>query len=50
MQKKTKISLPAKYFMTFPDKHADVLYNIVSLKIHTGNDMDKGNYVCDLLD
>ena len=36
--------------MSFTDKHADVLYILVSFKLHIGNDMDSGHYVCDLLD
>ena len=27
-----------------------VLYILVSIKLHIGNDMDQGNYVCDVLD
>ena len=36
--------------MSFTGKHAEVIYIIVSIKIHIGNDMDKGHYVCDVLD
>ena len=43
-------ALPAQYSMSFPGKHAEVLYIIVSIKLHIGNDMDKGHYVCDVLD
>ena len=46
---KTKISLPAQYSMSFPDKHPELLYIIVSVKLHIGNDMDKGHHVCDIL-
>ena len=46
---KTKIALPAQYSMPFPDK-PEVLYILVSIKLHIGNDMDKGRYVCDVLD
>ena len=35
--------------MSFPDKHPEVLYIIVSIKLHIGNDMDKVHYVCDVL-
>ena len=36
--------------MSFPDKHAEEHYILVSIKLHIGNDMDKGHYVCDVLD
>ena len=36
--------------MSFPDKHPEVLYILISIKHHICNDMDKGHYVCDLLD
>ena len=36
--------------MYFPDKHPEVLYIIVSIKLHICNDLDKGHYVCDILD
>ena len=35
--------------MYFPD-NPEVFYILVSIKIHIGNDMDKGHYVCDVLD
>ena len=35
--------------MSFPDKHPEVLYIIVSKNLYVGNDMDKGHYVCDEL-
>ena len=35
--------------MSFPDNH-EVLYIIVSIKLHTGNDMDNSHYVCDVLE
>ena len=38
---KTKIALPAQYSTSFPDKHPELIYIIVSIKIHIGNDMDK---------
>ena len=47
---KTKIALPAQYSMYFPDKHVEVLYIIISIKLHIGNDMYKGHYVCAVLD
>ena len=47
---KTKIAPPAQYSMYFPVIDAEVLYILVSIKIHIGNDMDKGHYICDLLD
>ena len=46
---KTKIALPDQYYMSFPDK-PEVLYILVSIKLHIGNDMDKGHYVCDVLE
>ena len=45
---KTKISLPAQYSTSFPD-NPEVLYILVSIKLHIGNDIDKGHYVCDVL-
>ena len=45
-----KIALPAQYSISFPDKHAGVLYILVSIKLHIGNDMDYGQHVCDILD
>ena len=46
----TNISLPAQYSMSFPDKEPKVLYILVSIKLHIVNYMDKGHYVCDVLD
>ena len=46
---KTKISLPAQYSMSFPDKHPEVLDSIISIKLPIGNDMDNGHYVFDVL-
>ena len=46
---KTKIALPAQYSMYLPDKNAEVLYILVSIKLHIGYDMDKGHYVCYVL-
>ena len=47
---KNKIVLPAPIFHFFSDKHPEVLYIIVSVNLNIGNDMDKGHYVCDVLD
>ena len=47
---KTKIDLLAQYSMHLRDKSAEVLYIIVSIKINIGYVMDKGNYVCYVLD
>ena len=47
---KTKIALPDQYSMSFPDKHPEVLYILVSIKLHIVNDMDKVHYVRDVLD
>ena len=46
---KTRIALPDQYSMSFPDKHLELLYIIVSIKLHIGNDMDNGIFVCDVL-
>ena len=46
---KTKFALIAQYSISFPDKHAKVPYIIIYIKLHIGNDMDKGHYVCDVL-
>ena len=35
--------------MSFPND-PNVIYIIVSIKFHIGNDMDQGQYVCDVLD
>ena len=45
---KTKISLPAKYSVSFTDKHAEVIYILVYIKLHIGDDMNQGHYVCDV--
>ena len=47
---KTKISLPDQSSMSFRGKRAEVIYIIVSIKLHISNDMDSGNYICDVLD
>ena len=44
-----KIVFPTQYSMYFPD-NPEVLYIIVSIRLHIGNDMDKGHYFCDVLD
>ena len=36
--------------MSFTDIDHEVLYIHVSVNIHIGKDMDKGHYVCDILD
>ena len=36
--------------MSFTGIDSEVLYIIVSIKLHIGKDMDKGYYVCDVLD
>ena len=46
---KTKIALPDQYSISFPDK-PELIYIIVSVKLHIVNDMDKVHYVCDVLD
>ena len=35
--------------MSFPN-NPKVIYILVSIKLQISNDMDKGNYVCDVLD
>ena len=44
------MSFPAKYYMPFPGIDSVVLYILVSIKLHIGNDMEKGHYACDVLD
>ena len=36
--------------MYFQDKHSEVVYILVSIKINFGIDMNSGHYVCDVLD
>ena len=36
--------------MSFTDKHAEVLFVLVSINVNIGNDIYKGQYVCDILD
>ena len=45
---KTKIALPDQYSMSFPN-YPKVLYILVYIKLHIGNDMEQGHYVCDVL-
>ena len=45
---KTKIALPDQYSMSFTN-NCEVLYIIVYIKLHIGNDLDQGHYVCDIL-
>ena len=35
--------------MSFPDKHPNVLYILVSIKLHIVSGMDKGHYICFVL-
>ena len=46
---KIKIALTYQYSMSFPGKHAEVLYILVSIKHYISNDMDSGHYICDVL-
>ena len=41
--------LPAQYSIYFSGIDDEVLYIIVSMNLHIGNDMDKGHYVFDVL-
>ena len=50
LENKTKIALPAQYSMSFPDQHPELLYITVYIKLHIGNDIYNGQYVCDVLD
>ena len=45
----TKIALSAQYFLSRPND-PKVIYVLVSIKYHIGNDMDQGHYICDILD
>ena len=40
---KIKIALPSQYSMSFPGKHAEVVYILVSIKLHIGKDIDSGH-------
>ena len=46
---KTKIALSAQYFL-YCTNNPEVIYVLVSIKYHIGNDMDQGHYICDILD
>ena len=46
---KTKIALSAHNSMSCPND-PKVIYVIVSINFHIGNDMYQGHYVCDVLD
>ena len=46
---KNKIALPDQYSMSFPGKHAEVIFILVSINLHIGNYMYNGYYVCDVL-
>ena len=50
LQKSNKVAFPDQYFMSFTGIDAEVIYIIVSIKINIGKYMDKGHYVCDILD
>ena len=36
--------------MSFLCKHTEVVYILVSIKLHIGKSMDSGYYMCDILD
>ena len=46
---KTKIALPAQYLLSRPND-PKVIYVLVFIKYHIGNDMDQGHHICDVLD
>ena len=46
---KTKIALSAQYFLSLPND-TKLIYALVYIKYHIGNDMDQGHYICDVLD
>ena len=46
---KTKIALSAQYSMSCPND-PKVIYVLVYIKFHIGNDTDQGYYVCDVFD
>ena len=35
--------------MSFTGQDTEVIYILVSIKLHIGNNMDNGQYVCDVL-
>ena len=47
---KNRIALPAQHSMSFPGIDSEVIYIIVSIKLHIGKYMDKVHYLCGLLD
>ena len=47
--KTTKKPLSAQYSLYRPND-PEVIYVIVSIKYHIGNDLDQGQYICDVLD
>ena len=49
---KNKIILfiPTQYSISFSGRHAEVVYILVSIKIHIGKYMDSGHYFCYVLD
>ena len=46
---KTKIALSEQYSLYRPND-PEVIYVLVSIKYHIGNDMDQGHYICDILE
>ena len=46
---KTKIALSAEYFLYCPND-PEVIYVLVYIKYHIGNDLDQGHYIYDVLD
>ena len=47
---KTKFYLPSQYSIYFSGSHDEVVYIMVSIKIHVGEYMNGGHFVCDVLD
>ena len=45
---KTSISLPSKYSVSFSGSDDELVYILVSIKIHANKYMDSGHYICDL--
>ena len=45
---KTKIALSAEYSL-YRQNNPEVIYVLVCIKYHIGNDMDEGHYICDVL-
>ena len=43
-----KIALSAEYYLYRPND-PEVIYVLVYIKYHIGNDMDQGHYICDVL-